>query len=71
MKKGVGFKKICKSDTYKYVYKVMNTSGEFLWYAKMKYGGCHKTEVAAARKIDLLLITAGKEPVNVLKRVKK
>ena len=59
---------------YKGVYPYFNNGGKQLFFqskisinGKIKSKG-HKTEIEAAKHYDLMLIEAGREPVNILKR---
>ena len=57
-----------KSEKYRYVFRVKSSMSSKEWVAKV--GGKAKfamTEHEAAKEADLLLILAGREPVNVLK----
>lgn len=63
--------RVPKSSKYKYVTKVITSGGRVKW--EMSYGGkgiYKDTEHQAAKMVDILRIKDGKEPVNVLKRVK-
>ena len=57
-----------RSEKYKYVFHVRSSMSSKQWVAKV--GGKAKfatTEHEAAKEADLLLLKAGKSPVNVLK----
>lgn len=62
------FKYIGKSDKYKYVYISKSFDGIMYTGKVGKKKRMFKDEREAARWVDLALIDAGKEPVNVLKR---
>jgi hypothetical protein len=59
-----------KEDTgFKYVYSIINRSGVKCYEAKVRINGkdtCYYFETAreAAKKVDLELIKAGKQPIN-------
>lgn len=60
---------------YKYVYLVTDTNLKQIYkiqITKLKYSKCFKMEEwdikDLAKKVDILLIKAGKEPVNILKK---
>ena len=58
-----------KSEKYRYVFRVKSSMSSKEWVAKV--GGKAKfavTEHEAAKEADLLLLKAGRDPVNVLKR---
>ena len=57
-----------KSEKYRYVFRVKSSMSSKGWVAKV--GGKAKfavTEHEAAKEADLLLLKAGRDPVNVLK----
>lgn len=57
-----------KSEKYRYVFRVKSSMSSKEWVAKV--GGKAKfavTEHEAAKEADLLLLKAGRAPVNVLK----
>lgn len=57
-----------KSKKYRYVFRVKSSMSSKEWVAKV--GGKAKfavTEHDAAKEADLLLLKAGRDPVNVLK----
>ena len=57
-----------KSEKYRYVFRVKSSMSSKEWVAKV--GGKAKfavTEHEAAKEADLLLLKAGRIPVNVLK----
>lgn len=57
-----------KSEKYRYVFRVKSSMSSKEWVAKV--GGKAKfavTEHEAAKEADLLLLKAGRDPVNVLK----
>jgi len=61
--------KLEEKTGYKYVYAIINRSGDKKYEAKVKYGGTTKsyyyeTAREAARKVDLEHIKQGKKPVN-------
>lgn len=62
-----------KSKNYKNVYFIKNPPSMGLkkrWIGEICRNRClFKTEKEAARYIDIVLISKGKEPVNILKRV--
>ena len=63
-------KHIRKSDKYKYVYLKQMDSKDEVWVAQVNNEATyHKTEHAAAKFVDLKLISMNKEPINVLKRL--
>jgi hypothetical protein len=64
-----GWRKFCKSKTYKYVTKSIDMNGKIHW--RFRYGNTSKfyeTEREAAIAADRFLISIGKEPVNILVR---
>jgi len=68
---GRGVLKMIKTR-YKYVYKVLLRNGEFYYHAQMVCKGNRTCQAyndirLAAKKVDLFLISHGKEPVNILK----
>jgi uncharacterized protein YlxP (DUF503 family) len=62
--------KVIGRSKYKYVVKIQKTDGTYV-YQMSVLGVCmvFDTEREAALKVDKMLISKGKEPVNILKRV--
>ncbi len=66
------FKQICTSEKYKYVRKVLFGTTE-QWQAaiaKYKFSKCFNNEKEAAIAVDKKFIENGKNPVNILKKIK-
>lgn len=62
-------KRIKTSDSYKYVDLYHKSDGEEIWKVQMFGKGTYKkTERDAAIAADLMLISNGKNPVNILVR---
>ena len=61
--------KVSGKSKYKYVLQIMKTDGTYS-YQMSVCGVCrvYDTEREAALKVDKVLISKGKEPVNILKR---
>lgn len=64
-----------KKTDYKYVYLLTDTNLNQMYQInipKIKYSKCFKVEEwdlkELAKKVDILLIKAGKEPINILKK---
>ena len=57
------------SSQYKYVAKKICEKGVELWMARYKGTISFATEKEAAIFVDKRLISEGKEPVNILKRI--
>ncbi len=62
--------KVSGKSIYKYVLQIMKTDGTYAYQISV-CGVCmvFDTEREAALKVDKVLISKGKEPVNILKRV--
>lgn len=62
--------KVSGKSIYKYVVQIMKTDGTYV-YQMSVCGVCRvfDKEREAALKVDKVLISKGKEPVNILKRV--
>ena len=65
---GIKYKDCGNSDTYKYVRKVMDEHGNYFYKTNCGVSLLFNTEREAAKKVDLILISKGKEPVNILVR---
>jgi len=60
-------KYIGASKQYKYVYKYLGENGKYVWEARVDGVSRMKPdEREAAKTADILLVKAGKQPVNVL-----
>ncbi len=65
----IRYKRVEGSKKYKYVTKIMDAHGNYMFQANCKgRTKVLKTEREAAIMVDKILITAGKEPVNILVR---
>lgn len=64
---GIKYKLIEKSKNYKYVRKMMDHCGNFVWVVNGIGAKVCKTEREAAIAADKKLIMMGKQPVNILK----
>lgn len=62
----IKYKRICKSEKYKYVVKVIDEHGNYWWGVNGLKGNLHKNERDAAINVDKTLILMGKNPVNIL-----
>lgn len=62
---GIKYKYIRMSNNYKCVKMVMDEHGNYLWATTLK-GNVFIREKDAAKKVDLIRIAKGKEPVNIL-----
>lgn len=65
----IKYKYCGNSKTYKYVRKVMDEHASY-FYKTNCFGASllFNTEREAAKKVDLIFISKGKEPVNILVR---
>ncbi len=65
----IRYKRVEGSKNYKYVIKVMDSRGNYMFQANCKgRTKTLKTEREAAIMVDKILISEGKEPVNILVR---
>lgn len=62
------FKNISRSETYKYVQKVMDCHGNITYCNTNKPSKQFNNERDAAKNVDLVFLKQGKEPVNILIR---
>ena len=65
----IRYKRVEGSKNYKYVIKLMDSAGNYMFQANCKgRTKVLKTEREAAIMVDKILISEGKEPVNILVR---
>ena len=60
-----------KKSKYKYVAGFCYEDNTWLWQIRLPNitKKCYKTEIEAAKAVDMYLISKGKKPLNILKKL--